>query len=262
MTDKFQKIFRKDSGCFHYGFIRSGTTGIPAVCTALDAPGAIPLKNGRKVQAGIVETFFVKRYKISGFFNQFRSYFKMPRPFRVLSGAEKILAAGIETPEIYGALILWKNFCRKDFLVTSLLDEKNLFLNRMLKNGRKDEVWQLLLTIFLPAMAKLHDSGVIHGDLSMRNLYLSSSGNAGMIDLDSVKILSAPAKDKYREEEIARLISSFFMTIPADPENSGKSPVIPEEYVIAALKNYPHKLDFDKVQKRIGKFIRRGKKYL
>ncbi|MBO7329305.1 MAG: hypothetical protein J6W00_11105 [Lentisphaeria bacterium] len=262
MTDKLQKIFRKDSGCFQYGFIRPGITGISAVCIALDAPGTRQLKNGRKVQAGIVETFFVKRYKLSGIFNQLRSYFKFPRPFKVLQGTEKITASGIETPEVYAALILWKNFYRKDYLVTSLLDEKNFFLNQMLKNGQSDEVWQLLLTGFIPALAKLHDSGVIHGDLSMRNLYLSSSGNVGMIDLDGVKIFSAPVKNKYREMEIARLISSFFMSMPRDPEKCGKEVAVPEEYVVAALEYYPHKQNLNNVQKKIEKFIRRGKKYL
>ena len=262
MTDKFQKIFRKDSGCFQYGFIRSGITGIPAVCSALDLPGTRVLKEGNKVKAGIVETFFVKRYKNSGIFNQLRSYFKSPRPFKVLSGAEKIFASGIETPEIYAALISWKFFRREDYLVTSLLKGKNIFLDQMLAAGRKDEVWQLILTGFLPALAKLHDSGAIHGDLSMRNLYLSPSGGPGLIDLDGVKIFSLPVKDKYREEEIARLTSSFFMLVSYLEGNDRKIPAIPEKYVTSVLENYPHKLNADKVLKKIEKFIRRGQKYL
>ena len=100
------------------------------------------------------------------------------------------------------------------------------------------------------------------GDLSMRNLYLSPSGGPGLIDLDGVKIFSLPVKDKYREEEIARLISSFFMLVSYLEGNDRKIPAIPEKYVTSALENYPHKLNADKVLKKIEKFIRRGQKYL
>ena len=252
------KTYFRDSDRLWYGC----RSGIPALCLHLDAPETLLFKNRKKIKAGAVNGFFIKRYNLSGFFNQLRSYWKTPRPFRVERGAELLALADIKTPEVFAALISWKGFIRQEYLVTALLDEKNQFLNKMLFSGGKDEVWQILTDKFIPALARLHDAGAIHGDLSMRNLYLSEDGHAGMIDLDGMKFFSGKVPAAAREAELGRLISSFYMCIPEVPKEKGGDAVVPEEMTAQAVKCYPAQIDMEKVRNHTARFIRRGRKYL
>lgn len=255
MTNK--SCFR-DFGRLWYGC----RNGIPALCVLLDAPETLLFKDRKKIKAGAVNGFFVKRYNLPGIFNQLRSYFKTPRPFRVLKGTELLHHSGIATPAVTGAFISWQGLCRQEFLVTELLDENNQFLNKMLLTGRKDEVWQLLLEKFIPALAKLHDAGAVHGDLSMRNLYLSKENSAGMIDLDGMKFFSKAVPQAAREAELGRLISSFYMSIPYAQGEIKDNVLVPEEKIIQAIKCYSSQLDVKNVRSCTEKFIRRGRKYL
>jgi len=228
----------------------------------LDAPETLIFKHRKKIKAGAVNGFFVKRYNLPGVFNQLRSYFKTPRPYRVQKGAQILSQADIKTPEIAGAFISWKGFRRREYLVTALLDEKNQFLSKMLFAGRKDEVWQLLTDKFIPALKRLHDSGAIHGDLSMRNLYISEESCAGMIDLDGMKFFTKAVPQAAREAELGRLISSFYMSIPYAPGEIDTDVPVPEEKIIQALRCYSGQLDAGNVRSCTEKFIRRGRKYL
>jgi tRNA A-37 threonylcarbamoyl transferase component Bud32 len=68
-----------------------------------------------------------------------------------------------------------------------------------------------LILEFLPQLAELHNSGALHGDLNMRNLYLNKNGKIGMIDLDGMRLTGKPLKAALRAKELARLASGFLL---------------------------------------------------
>lgn len=262
MNEGFEKIFRKDSGSLWYGYVRAGNTGFPQLCSALDAPGARLFKDRAKIRAGQVGEFFIKRYILPGLVNQFRSYFKISRSFKVLRGTETVEKSGFSAPEVCAALISWDGLHRRDYLITRMLGRDEIFLAALMRDGKQSEVWQFLLEKFLPALRRLHDNGAMHGDLSLRNLYRDADGNAGVIDLDGIKHFSCPLKKKLRTWEIARLISSYYMCLPHTPEENCEDPVIPEKWISQILEAYASELDSGEVSAMVKKFIRRGRKYL
>ena len=77
----------------------------------------------------------------------------------------------------------------------------------------RDEIWRRLLDHLLPLVVRIHDSGWIHGDLSLRNLYYHrDTGVCGFIDLDGM-VRRAPGALPlpFREKEAARIVSSFLL---------------------------------------------------
>lgn len=261
MNEEFEKIFRKDSGALWYGFIRTGCPGLPQLCTTLDAPDTRLFKDREKICAGQVGEFFVKRHNLPGFVNQFRSYFKSPRPFKVLHGTDTVKKSGFSAPEVCAALVTLQGISRRDYLVTRMIGKDETFLNTLMREGKYDEVRQFLLEKFVPALRRLHDNGAMHGDLSLRNLYRDSGGNAGVIDLDGMKHFSHPLSGKLRIVEIARLISSFHMNLPR-PENIREDLVVPEKSISQILDAYAYDIAPGDVSIVVQKFIRRGRKYL
>ena len=77
----------------------------------------------------------------------------------------------------------------------------------------KAEQFDFLLSGILPMIAMLHQSGIAHGDLNLRNIYRTADSSvpasAGVIDLDGCSWKSSPLPVAVREHELARLISGF-----------------------------------------------------
>ncbi len=59
------------------------------------------------------------------------------------------------------------------------------------------------------AVRRLHDAGVDHVDLNLKNILLPAAGDALVIDLDRCRLGPAPASDAVREENLVRLLRSW-----------------------------------------------------
>lgn len=250
MTEKFESVFLKESGRFWCGKIRTGVTGMTAVCRKLDAPGNVIFKDRPKITAGAVDGFFVKRYNLPGFFTRLRRRFKTPRPLVVLRGAEKLAALGIRTPEVYAALVEKKWFFRREYLVTQLLD-KNC---RMLDDLPENECYKVVTGKFIPMLKVMHDAGMSHGDLNLRNCFVWQDGEAGLVDLDGSAVGRHQLDMKVRAVELARIISSFLLHFRKLDEA--------ERFTAKVLKIYGGKVSAAATLKAVEKFFQRGKKYL
>ena len=248
MTEKFEDIFLKESGCSWSGKIRSGATGMTAVCRTLDDPETRFFKNRPKITAGAVDGFFVKRYNLPGFFTQLRRRFRRPRPFTVLAGAEKLAASGIATPKVYAAMVSRCGWCRKEYLVTGLLDDKC----RMLNTLSETECRAAITGKFIAMLKVMHDTGMSHGDLSLRNCYISVDGKPGLLDLDGA--VCGKVSNRRRTIELARIISSFLMQFRKMDDA--------EKFTDEVLKIYGGKVVAAGVLNAVEKFFQRGKKYL
>ena len=258
MTEKFDRICRLESGCLWHGLIREQTTGITAVCRQLDDPDTLLFHDSPKIKAGAVGEFFIKRYNLPGGWVQFRRFFKTARPYTVLKGAAHLEKLGIPTPEVKAAMTVWKGLIRREYLVTALLTDQDHLMNNFARENPPEKTWEVLSEKFLPMLAKLHDSGALHGDLNLRNLYLAGNGKAGLIDLDGMKIGKAPLTLENRAHETARLVSGFLILYRKLEKW--------QSHTIAALKSYAAATgnvpDESSTLAVTEKFIQRAEKYL
>ncbi|MBO4303438.1 MAG: hypothetical protein J6A21_02520 [Lentisphaeria bacterium] len=206
-------------------------------CPGLDPAGLLAgadiVKDSRTVTAGINGKYFIKRYNRKSFWNTLKRFFLSPRSLRCLAGALKLEEAGILTPQVL--------YADDSFLVTESLegDTEELFLC-----FRRE--WTM---DFVPTMAKMHEEGVFHGDLSLRNIYRTKEGRFGLIDLDGIVLYSGKVPLGRRIGEAARLISSYcLLSRIADAEGTLESflttyeeaggPVLPREKVMKKVLDY------------------------
>ena len=117
-------------------------------------------KRGRRIQAGINGTFFVKRFSHRTFFESFRHLFKTSRPDRCLEAALKLEAAGINTPKVFASLRKYKGLLPEfDYLITEDISKKAVFATKM-------PLTRKLIADLCELLAALHKAGIRHGDVN------------------------------------------------------------------------------------------------
>ena len=216
MSGQYRRFHARFAGTAWRGMVAEAIdpADVAALCDKLDAPDTTVLSDRPKIKTGSREGYFIKRYNLPGFFTQIRRRFRLARPFKVLAGAEHFAELGIETPRVVAALIENRGLIRRELLVTELLPEDAVLFSPAVEDGEdRDELWRRLRDDLLPLVVKLHDSGWVHGDLSLRNLYYRRGTEiCGFIDLDgTVRKSRGGLALPHREKELARIVSSFLL---------------------------------------------------
>jgi tRNA A-37 threonylcarbamoyl transferase component Bud32 len=165
-----------------------------------------------------------------------------------LAGAEKLAASNIATPEVYAALVSRCGWFRREYLVTGLLDDRCRILNKL----PETECRQFITGKFIAMLKIMHDAGMSHGDLSLRNCYISVDGDPGLLDLDGA--VCGKVSNRRRTVELARIISSFLLQFRKVDEA--------EKFTNEVLKIYGGEVVAAEILKAVEKFLQRGKKYL
>lgn len=151
------------------------------------------LKDSRTVTAGITEQYFIKKYNTKSFWKTLKRSFQFPRSFLSLAAACKLEEAKILTPKVL--------YADRFFLITDLLPE-NILYPVLFTSPEK-------LFLFAAKIAAMHNNGIFHGDLSLRNIYLTGEGIFGVIDLDGAKLYPGKVPLQKRLADAARFISSY-----------------------------------------------------
>ena len=160
------------------------------------------LKNSRSVISGFDpgRSCFIKVYRKNGICRTLKRALLYPRSRRCLAAALKLSQIGVETP----AVLLASRYC----LITEVLDSVQYLT----------ECPERALDL-VPLLAKLHDSGIRHGDFNLRNIYHTADNRFGLIDLDGSRLYAGEVPRKVRFLELARLISSYLKSVrPAESE--------------------------------------------
>jgi len=211
-------LFTVSSGnnCRWNGAIRSGNADLNAekiisLCSQIRNGHADRLfKASAKISAGTIDGYFVKMYKLPGFSAQLRRRLRMGRAMHSLLAAEAVTHAHVATPQVLAAVTLISGFHICDFLITDALSEEQTTFNFTLPQRTESEQCHSLLHNILPAVARLHQHGIAHGDLNLRNLFRTDADpGAGVIDLDGTLWQKKPLSTALREQELARLLSGF-----------------------------------------------------
>lgn len=185
--------------------LRTGSDCLFDPVSLLDIPDdpALCCKKGVTVQAGKNGKWFVKRFCHRTLLKAAAHLFKISRPLNCLRAAEGLDKAGIDTPQVAAALRKYRGLLPEfDYLITVDINGKAVFADKMpLTVELADDLTALLV--------KMHNAGIEHGDVNLRNIYRSVSGEWGVIDLDSCRIFKQALGIRRRRRELARLASSF-----------------------------------------------------
>jgi tRNA A-37 threonylcarbamoyl transferase component Bud32 len=153
---------------------------------------------------------FLKEYVYTSAWERFRRRFMALRPFVSLAAARKLEELKIPTPRVLAAVRgVSPNGDIRDLLVTAELASDVRFGDKIaaeLGDARVDLARELVPVVF-----GMHEGGMIHGDLSMRNWYRLPDGAWGLIDLDGAKVSRGRVSERARTDELARLASSCFV---------------------------------------------------
>ncbi len=179
------------------------------------APTEALCKNSASVRAAVLGNLFFKCYRKRGITMLLKRAILLPRPFRCLGAAIRLKEIGVATPEVWAAARCrsYYFFPQMDYLVTEALPDSCASLKDLVPESRLPIDPELLGGIVRLA-AKLHDAGVEHGDLSLRNIYADHNADGsirhfGVIDLDSMTAQDEPLPISFRRRELARLVSSY-----------------------------------------------------
>ena len=168
-------------------------------------------KTGSKITAAVAQNVFIKCYFYNTFFSRLRHKFRRSRAKSSTLSALAIRKAGVPTPSPWGFFreygIL---FPYRDYLFTEALAPDTVFFPDFIVSSPEEAAEKIV-----DCVTKLHENGIEHGDLSLRNIYVAGSGEAGVIDLDSCKVSREPLDFRTRAREMARVISSAAKLNPA-----------------------------------------------
>lgn len=179
------------------------------------APVEALCKNSASIRAAVIGDLFFKCYRKRGITMLLKRAILLPRPFRCLGAAIRLKEIGVSTPKVWAAVRCrsYYFFPQMDYLVTEALAPNCASLAKLVPESPV-AIDPVLLGGLVKLAAKLHEAGVVHGDLSLRNIYAErnadgSIGSFGVIDLDALTAEDRPAPVNFRRRELARLVSSY-----------------------------------------------------
>jgi len=193
-------------------------------------------KDSRTTKAGVAELagkeVFVKCFNNKGFGYTLKYIFRSPRPFRVWKAAWALEKAGIPTPKPIAAIAEFSGYIPKNaFLIRESVPEIIPTLDFFRIILEDDSKRKHFIKTACSLYAKMHNSGIYHGDAKCSNIYVSKKDDSfsyGIWDLLSCRIENKPINEKLRNKEIARFANSFAeitarLNVSLPPDSSEES---------------------------------------
>ncbi len=133
-------------------------------------------------------------------FNQTRYLGFSPRPFRELAASETLRTAGVSTPQVLAAAVLWDvPGCYRGALATREVPGA-INLWHYLRMAPPAERGPACVAA-AAATRRMHDAGAIHPDLNLQNYLVRSTDSgleAAVIDLDRLRFGAVTARTRRR----------------------------------------------------------------
>jgi len=177
-------------------------------------------KDSSSTTAGVIELdgapYFLKRYNNKNFRRKLKNSLRETHPFKVLRHSQVLSAAGVFTPEVFAAL----NFRRgllleSSYLLCSFLGSATTAA-RVIERLTGEKGFEIFADKICELLIKIHDAGILHGDVKTSNvIFKPESGDnyvLGLLDLDGSHCYSEALPAQKRSYDLARLISSYFLT--------------------------------------------------
>ncbi len=227
------------------------------------------VKTGNAVTAALVggadDGFFLKRYNYRSWQHSLKRMFQYPRAYRCLAMSLLMKKIGLETPEVLGAVCYYRGgwFPGRSFLITRQLPEDAGMLDYLaFETGTLDN-FQVFAEGMTDMLARMHREGIVHGDLSLRNLfcYFKEDGapdKFGVIDLDGSNYYCG-VKDWQRACEVARIASSYCRCVRKCPDKASLPDVV-DLFIKLYAEKSGIKLDSEQVFARANYLLERRRR--
>lgn len=154
---------------------------------------------------------YFKRYNYRGLRDVLRNFLWFSRARHCFEIAQQLPQLGLKTPEPFLACEKRKGwFLRESYLATRAILATDL--SRLVKTAGYTDA---LIRNTARFVHRLHDLGVLHGDLKDRNLLLGEDGEFYLIDLDRCcrrRFISLEA----RARNLSYLNATFFASVPPE----------------------------------------------
>ncbi len=174
------------------------------------------------------ETALVRTYRHGGMFRHVTGDFFFtwpPRPFRELAITAEVSRRGVPTLEILGA---WVERVRGPFyrgwLVTRELEGAHDLWVALQSECYAENNRGPLLRAVARGVRRMHDQGIYHGDLNLKNIMVRREGSqiiSYIIDFDKAKLFSRKVPAGRAERNLRRLLRSV---CKLDPDRRHLSP--------------------------------------
>ncbi|MHC4954723.1 MAG: lipopolysaccharide kinase InaA family protein [Planctomycetota bacterium] len=178
---------------------------------------------------------------------------------------------GVGTAQPFGYLERWEgDVLAESYFLTEWLDDISSFNRQLLHlihhEFQYDKILDLM-NVVAAQVRKMHDAGIVHGDMGNQNIVLrrtgdSSWGDVGFIDLNRGRVqdslsLKERAFDCSRVTLPSRLLKNFLSMYWRDRYHAGKRP--PREFM-RHLKRYRRRFAFHSATRSLRHPIRSRKK--
>lgn len=198
--------------------------------------GASPLKNSRTTTAAVVPfpgcgRVFLKRTNNKGLRFTLRYLFRRARAFRAAECSNALVRAGIETPAVLavGEFRVAGFFLRAGYIVNEAKEDAENVHLLLARAAEPERMLARLIDRILPLLSRIHESGIVHGDFKLSNLYLTAGGQAGTWDLDGGCVLHSPCR-KRMFADLVRLLSSICAVFPGSLDVDSLCRTVAERY--------------------------------
>ena len=132
-----------------------------------------------------------------------REVFRTAGPLRAFANALALERAGVSTPKVLAAGVeRFLRIPRAGYLLVQAIDVKQTLAECFRQPGRPDGN---SLNQVAEAVARMHQSGFAHGDLTINNVLLDETGTPWFIDLDRVQQRNRPLSWSQSVEDSYRL---------------------------------------------------------
>jgi tRNA A-37 threonylcarbamoyl transferase component Bud32 len=177
-------------------------------------------KDSRSTTAGAIELdgikYFLKRYNNKNFRRKLKNSLRETHPFKVLRHSQILSASGVFTPEVFAALNYRRGLLlESSYLLCSFLGSATT-AGKAIERLAGEKSFEIFSDKICELLIKIHDAGILHGDVKTSNIIIKpESGDnyvLGLLDLDGSHCYSEALPPKKRSYDLARLISSYFLS--------------------------------------------------
>jgi tRNA A-37 threonylcarbamoyl transferase component Bud32 len=177
-------------------------------------------KDSNSTTAGAIQVkdqkYFLKRYNNKDLTRKLKNSVRKTRPFKVLKITQAVNKSGVFAPEVFAALNHRRGLLiESSYLLSSYLENATT-ASQMLDKFIDEDSFEKFNEKLCNAFIKIHDAGIVHRDAKLSNILIlncnSDSFDIGLLDFDGSRDYSEKLSHKERVRDMARIISSFFLT--------------------------------------------------
>lgn len=174
------------------------------------------------VQLPGAERALVRRYHRGGVIRHFNrtTYLAGQRSYHELWVTERARAAGVSVPLALAAAERRRAVGYSAWLATRWIPDARDLADWLTADAVEERSDGAVLEMVGQQIAAMHDAGITHPDLNLRNVLVGVGGrDVYLLDFDRARVLAGPVPARRRRADVARLLrSARKLRVPVPPD--------------------------------------------